>query len=190
MGDYAGHPFRGNQYDDRGGVTVMRGDYKQLREGSTFESDTRRVDMLAPVSARKMLKPDSFAGGFLHLYHVTSLESAEKISNEGFDNAHLNQFQGFESAHSGMYGWNNLERARYEVQRAEENAPGAAKEMAVVHFQIPQSAWGHLRPDEDSGVSDWKVSYRGGSAAFTGNLPRAWIVGNYVDRSARLKGAR
>lgn len=35
MGDFQGHPFRGNQWTGGGGVTVSRGDYRRVREDAT-----------------------------------------------------------------------------------------------------------------------------------------------------------
>lgn len=147
-------------------------------------SGVDQIDMMAPIPRR--LKPDSYAAGFVHLYHVTSIDSAKKIDVEGLKAAAPNQFQGFESQYD-IYGWGNLDRARLEVQRLEETSPGVKSDLAIVHFQVPSSEWDRLRADEDTGLTtSWKESYKTGlSAALVGDVPPEWIIGHYVDRSVR-----
>ena len=42
MGDFDGHPFRGNQYSTGGGVTVSKGDYK--RDSEIDAAQLTRID--------------------------------------------------------------------------------------------------------------------------------------------------
>jgi RNA:NAD 2'-phosphotransferase (TPT1/KptA family) len=155
----------------------------------TSGSGAERIDMMSPIP--RLMKPDSYASGFLQMYHVTSLDSAKAIDKEGFKKDFPNQFQGFESAHAGVYGWASLDRARLEVQRMEETSPGAKSDMAIVQFQVPRSAWDRLRADEDTGGEGitWQKSYKEAmSVVLLGDVSPKWIKGHYVDRSIRALG--
>jgi len=152
-------------------------------DGATgsFKRSTVPVDMMAPIGD---IKADSYASGFVQLYHVTDIDAAQSISKNGFDRHAKNQFQGFESARKAVYGWSSRDRARLEVQRAEEMSPGSAKDFAIVQFQVPKAEWNKLHADEDAGPVDWKQSYEEMSAAFEGDVPPRWINAVFVDHEA------
>jgi predicted ABC-type ATPase len=148
---------------------------------SSFKRNAVAIDMMSPIGD---IRADSYASGFVQLYHVTDIDSAESISKEGFDRHAKNQFQGFESARKAVYGWSSRDRARLEVQRAEEMSPGSAKDFAIVQFQVPKAEWSKLHADEDAGPVDWKQSYGEMSAAFEGDVPPRWINAVFVDHEA------
>jgi SPP1 gp7 family putative phage head morphogenesis protein len=152
----------------------------------SFARNSEAIDMMAPVDQKK-IKAERLTTGYAKLYHVTDIDAAMAINEEGFDSTAKNKFQGFESEHSGTYGWSSKERARFEIQRMVDSPGGGdASNWAIVELQVPESEWSRMRPDEDFG-GDWKDSYKDGAAAVTGDVPKEWIVGHYVDESVELK---
>lgn len=124
------------------------------------------------------------------LYHVTSKDAANSIQKEGFKAGKPNQFQGYESAHQGVYGWTNRDRAVAEAQRMYENAPENLNDIAIVKYKIPREKFDNLRADEDSGTSDWVESMKGGSVAYSGDLPEQTIqeIITHSKRGSKIAG--
>lgn len=125
------------------------------------------------------------------LYHVTPIENAERIVEEGFvPGKVVGPMQGFAPRHLGTYGWASRERALFEVQRAVEQGGSDWGDFAIIAVKVPRSHFGHLRADEDVGgpADSWQESYdTSGAAVYEGAVPRGWIETVLVDRRSLEK---
>ena len=125
--------------------------------------------------------------GYIDLFHVTSIESLPSIfsdgrlSNEGQDN-----FQGYKSGVSGVYGWTSLGRAVAEIHRASEQLEISRSSFAIFRIRVPVYD-GRLAPDEDSGLVSWKRSYLDGSVALRGGADMDDVVEVYKPRKRKRK---
>lgn len=118
------------------------------------------------------------AGEPLKMYHVTYVDSANSILENGFDKDAQNQIQGFESTIQGTYGWATPERAKMEVGRLVEMGIDP-DDFVIMELEVPASEFKNLKPDEDFEIGDnWKGSYTDlQSVAYQGSAPKEWIKG-------------
>lgn len=123
-------------------------------------------------------------GDPVKMYHVTDRASAAKIEQEGFKAVAENQWQGFTSETQGVYGWADIDRAKYEVARMADSASFGddlvkreiANDLVILEVEVPTNRVGDLVPDEDYGGKDWKESMKElKSAAVKGDLPASTI---------------
>lgn len=135
--------------------------------------DLERIDFAKIPEAR-------IGKRYLDMYHVTDTDAFENILKDGkFKASADNQFQGFDSAVQGTYGWATLERGLLELHRSIENDPSLAEHFVLVKVRVPISKFkARFRPDEDFSLDpgDWRESYRQlQSVAVEGDLPASYV---------------
>lgn len=124
---------------------------------------------------------------YIDIYHVTDKDATKRILEEGvFRAGAINQYQGFESATKGTYGWATRERALLEVERAKELGKELADELVVIRLRIPRRKYGtRLRPDENFSLdpNEWMDSYRElMSVVVKGDVPSTLIQDIYLKK--------
>lgn len=111
------------------------------------------------------------------MYHVTDNDSADKISKEGFSSKAENQFQGYTSEVRGMYGWGTEDRAAYAIRQMTQDGFADPEDFTIIKVELPRNEFEkRMRPDEDSGETDWIKSYENNnSAAVDGDVDPKYI---------------
>jgi hypothetical protein len=130
-----------------------------------------------PASSDDIVGNPKINEDFVDLYHVTDEDSLAKIESSGvLDNTMAtSNFQGYAPAIQGTYGWSSPERARFEVDRLADTI-GSTEGLVILKVRVPRSEFNRLKPDEDSGIDDWRQSYlEGGSAAIEGPIPLSFV---------------
>jgi len=152
--------------------------YKEYTQGLLGTKPSGFIDTVKlPASSDDIVGNPKINEDFVDLYHVTDEDSLAKIESSGvLDNTMAtSNFQGYAPAVQGTYGWSSPERARFEVDRLADMT-GSTEGLVILKVRVPKSEFNRLRPDEDSGIDDWRQSYlEGGSAAIEGPIPLSFV---------------
>ena len=75
MGDFDGHPFRGNQYSQSGGVTVSRGDYLEGKSEPASTSSDPSAAAQGIVEQLKQENPRMKANGWPFMKKIADADA-------------------------------------------------------------------------------------------------------------------
>jgi hypothetical protein len=186
---YKNNPEGKVQFDETTGEILLDAknippDYVEVKIGNRWmplqkpKPETANIDTgKLPASSDDIVGNPKINEDFVDLYHVTDEDSLAKIESSGvLDNTMAtSNFQGYAPAIQGTYGWSSPERARFEVDRLADMT-GSTEGLVILKVRVPKSEFNRLRPDEDSGIDDWRQSYlEGGSAAIEGPIPLSFV---------------